>query len=81
MGEAVDLKLRKIGTSVGVIFPKKILENENLKEGEYITVAILKKDLNLIDESFGMFKGARVPFERDRIDRVERYLNQRKNAA
>jgi putative addiction module antidote len=33
-----DLKLRKVGNSVGVIFPKQLLEHLKLSEGDHVYV-------------------------------------------
>ncbi len=68
LGEMFEAKVRKVGTSFGVLLPKKIVENEKIKDGQTISVVILKKNLKLIDEAFGSTKGA-SSFERDRDDR------------
>ena len=77
MSELFKTKLRKIGTSAGLLVPKVIIEEEKLKIGQEIEVVLFKKkkleDIEaMIDKMFGVAKGAK-PFERDRIDRLERY--------
>lgn len=63
-----EVKVRRVGTSFGVLLPKKVIENEKIKNGQTLSVVILKKNLKLIDEVFGSTKGA-SSFERDRKDR------------
>ncbi|MBI3334831.1 hypothetical protein HYZ97_05065 [Candidatus Pacearchaeota archaeon] len=72
MSEIVKTKLRNIGTSFGVILPREVIEEKGLKEGQEIELTILvRKDLKLIEKSFGMARGAK-PFVRDRTDRLAR---------
>ena len=69
MGKVFRAKLRKVGTSVGVLIPKEIISEEKLKIGEEIEVGLMKKKrIELIEKAFGIAKGA-GPFERDRRDR------------
>lgn len=69
MESIFKVKVRKIGTSLGVLIPKKFIEERSVKEGEEIELAILKKRKELLTSSFGMAKGA-GRFHRDRKDRV-----------
>ncbi len=62
-------KVRKIGTSLGVLIPKEFIEESSVKEGEEIELALLKRRKELVMSSFGVAKGARH-FHRDRRDRV-----------
>lgn len=49
-----ELKVRKIGNSLGVIFPSELVKERKIKENETVFVNIAKKaDLSKI---FGMFK-------------------------
>ncbi len=66
--EPFESKVRKIGSSFGVLIPKKIMETDHLKEDETIQLVILKKDPKLIDQMFGSAKGK--PFKRDHRDRA-----------
>lgn len=73
--ETFKAKVRRVGTSLGFLIPKEIAEREGIREGEEVQVGLLKKNrLKLIEEAFGIAKGAK-PFERDRTerDRLERY--------
>ncbi len=77
MPELFKAKLRKVGTSIGVLIPKGITQQEKLKIGEEVELSLhkrrrLKEVEAMIDKMFGTAKGAK-PFERDRTDRLERY--------
>lgn len=49
-----ELKVRKIGNSLGVIFPKEVVREKKLKENETVFVSITKKgDLSRL---FGSLK-------------------------
>ncbi len=63
------VKIRKIGTSLGVLIPKQLIANKSIKEGEEVEVSILKKRKDLIAKAFGIAKGA-GHFERHSVDRV-----------
>jgi len=82
MPETFRTKVRTVGTSLGILLPKEILKKENVKVGEEVEVSILrplsdKERLKIIEESFGMAKkmkgGKLLKFERDRVDRIERW--------
>ncbi|MGI0141985.1 MAG: AbrB/MazE/SpoVT family DNA-binding domain-containing protein [Candidatus Micrarchaeales archaeon] len=65
MPEVIEVKLRKIGTSLGFLLPRKVILQEHLKEGETVEVALLKRQrLDLLRKTFGITKGAR-PFKRE----------------
>ena len=68
MAELFETKIRKVGTSFGILLPKDIVQAQGLKEGEKIEVAIFNRKKKLIEKYFGMTKGA-GPFERDHDDR------------
>ena len=73
MSDLFKAKARKIGTSVGVLIPKGIIKQEKIKIGEELEVGLFKKKkLEDIEKMFGIAKGSK-PFERDRIDRLDRY--------
>ena len=38
-----EVKLKKWGSSIGLVLPKKAVEKEGLKEGETVKVLVLKK--------------------------------------
>ena len=63
------MKIRRIGTSLGVLIPKQLIADKSIKEGEEVEIALLKKRKDLIAKAFGIAKGA-GSFERHSIDRV-----------
>jgi antitoxin component of MazEF toxin-antitoxin module len=69
MERVVKVKVRKIGTSLGVLIPKKFIEESSVKEGEEIEIALLKRKKELVNRFFGMARGAKH-FHRDKEDRV-----------
>ena len=69
MGEVFVSKVRPIGTSLGIIIPKQVIQEEKLEAGKEVQVSIIKKDFRLLERLFGTMKGAK-PFERDRRDRI-----------
>jgi len=66
--EVFEGKIRRVGTSLGVLIPKEVVAIDKIKEDETVKVAILKKDISLIDKMFGSVKAR--PFKRDHKDRV-----------
>ncbi len=68
MGESFETKVRAVGTSLGVLIPKDIAKEMNIRKGEKVRIGILKENKKVIDELFGSAKGAK-PFERDHRDR------------
>jgi antitoxin component of MazEF toxin-antitoxin module len=67
MGELVKVKVRRIGDSLGVLIPKKLIDENKIKEGEEIEISVLKQRKRLIKEALGMFKdGPYVSFEREK---------------
>jgi antitoxin component of MazEF toxin-antitoxin module len=72
MAELFKAKVRRVGSSLGVLIPKETAEREKIKEGEEIEVSLLKRrNLAKLLKLVGTAKGA-GPFERDREDRLER---------
>ncbi len=66
-------KVRKVGTSLGVLIPKEFAEKEKIKEGEIIDVSLLKaRRLEDVMKLWGIAKGSK-PFVRGREDRLDRY--------
>ncbi len=67
----IKTKLRKVGSSLGVLIPKAIILEQGLKVGEEVELSLLKKrKIELINEVFGIAKGApsfKREKERDRI--------------
>lgn len=72
MAELFKAKVRKVGTSYGVLIPMEIIAKEEIKEGEEVELSLLKeRKLEAIQRLFGSMKGAK-PFKRDREDRLDR---------
>ncbi|MBI2583826.1 MAG: AbrB/MazE/SpoVT family DNA-binding domain-containing protein [Candidatus Aenigmarchaeota archaeon] len=70
MPQLFRAKVRRVGTSLGVLIPKELAEKQRIKEGEVVEVGLLKENrLKLIEKAFGIAKGAE-PFERERRDRI-----------
>ena len=77
MSELFKAKVRRVGTSLGLLIPKEVVEQEKIKEVQEIELSILKQRKleeveEMIEKMFGIAKGSKS-FERDRIDRLERY--------
>ena len=73
MSDLFKAKVRKVGTSLGVLIPKELIKYEKIKEGQIIEVSLLKRrKLEEVWKLIGTAKGTK-PFERDRIDRLDRY--------
>jgi len=66
--QVFESKVRKVGTSLGVLIPSKGAAKSRIKEGSKIKVAIIKKDLALIDRMFGSVKAG--AFHREHADRA-----------
>jgi hypothetical protein len=64
-------KIRPLGSSACVLIPKEQLENEGLKIGDEIEVALLRhRDPKEIASGFGMAKHFKEPFVRDKKTRA-----------
>ena len=73
MSELFKAKVRRVGTSLGVLIPKGVIAQEKIKTGQEIELSLLKKrKLEEVWKLIGTAKGTK-PFERDRIDRLDRY--------
>ena len=73
MPELFKAKVRRVGTSLGVLIPKEFAKKEKIKEGEEVEVGLLKeRKLEEVLKLIGTAKGVK-PFERDRTDRVDRW--------
>ena len=64
-----EVKVRQVGTSLGVLIPKEVVRKDKIKKNQTIRLAVIKKDLAAIDKAFGSAPNAK-PFKRDRKDRV-----------
>ncbi|MBI2142000.1 hypothetical protein HYU15_00745 [Candidatus Woesearchaeota archaeon] len=62
-------KVRKVGTSFGVLIPKGIANRQRISEGEEIEIGLLKKrNIREVMKLVGSAKGAE-DFKRDRTER------------
>ncbi len=66
--DVFDAKVRAVGTSLGVLIPKDVTSRKRIKKDEIVKVAILRKDLSLLEKSFGSVKTR--PFVREHNDRA-----------
>ena len=73
MAELFKAKIRKIGSSFGVLIPMEVITKEKIREGDEIEVSIVRrKKLDaLLKKLWGSARG-KEPFERDREDRLDR---------
>lgn len=64
MAELFKTKIRRVGTSVGVLIPREQIAEAHLQVGAEVEMALLphKKDLS----GFGFAKRYRVSFQRDK---------------
>lgn len=69
MDTIFKVKIRRIGTSLGVLIPKQLIKNKKIKVGEEVEIALLKRRKGLIAKAFGITKGS-GPFVRESIDRI-----------
>ena len=58
----IAVKLRKVGTSLGVILPKDRLKELGVRDGDTIVIRRLEKP---VPEIRGILKGKRLVFERE----------------
>jgi len=50
-----EVKLKKWGSSIGVVLPKKEIKKENLKAGQTVSIRLAKK-ANPLKKTFGTLK-------------------------
>lgn len=72
MPHVFKVKIRKIGTSLGVLLPKQMLVEEKIVEGDEVEMALLNRRKELINKLVGVAKGA-GPFKRDKTNRIDKY--------
>lgn len=70
MTKVFSVKLRKIGTSVGLLVPKEQLESLHVEIGDKVDIVLLKhKNPDEIEKGFGIAKHFSKSFERDKDTR------------
>jgi len=62
----IETKVRKVGTGLGVLIPKKKLEEIGAKEGAIVVIRRIERPAK---EIRGILKGSAFTFEREREDR------------
>ncbi|MFH1182124.1 MAG: AbrB/MazE/SpoVT family DNA-binding domain-containing protein [Candidatus Woesearchaeota archaeon] len=76
MAELFKAKVRRIGSSLGVLIPKEVAEAENVSEGEEVEISLLKqRRFEEVMKAFGIARGAK-PFQRDKTDRLDRWSRE-----
>jgi bifunctional DNA-binding transcriptional regulator/antitoxin component of YhaV-PrlF toxin-antitoxin module len=65
---ALKAKIRRIGTSLGIIIPKETLETMKMREGDTVIIPRIE---NPVREIRGILKGTGIVFERESADRDE----------
>lgn len=76
MSEVFKTKVRNVGTSLGILIPKKIAGKEVVRVGDEVEINIVrilskKERIKMIEKAFGMAKrmgGKPLKFERDHKD-------------
>lgn len=56
MATMIKGKLKKWGNSFGLIIPKDIVDSEGFKENQEIEIMLVKKNRNVLKETFGTLK-------------------------
>ncbi|MEQ8956789.1 MAG: AbrB/MazE/SpoVT family DNA-binding domain-containing protein, partial [Coleofasciculus sp. C2-GNP5-27] len=44
----MEIKLRKVGNSIGTTFPKEILDKFDLREGDTLTLVVMEDGIKLM---------------------------------
>jgi antitoxin component of MazEF toxin-antitoxin module len=55
--ETADVKVKKWGNSLGVILPKEILVNQDIKEGSNVEIIVRPKTKTKVKDIFGILRG------------------------
>ncbi len=63
-----ESKVRQVGTSFGVLIPKKVIKEDKIKKNQEVKVAIIMKDFELLEKEFGSVKTR--AFRRSHKDRA-----------
>ncbi len=53
----IEAKLRKWGHSLGVIIPKEILKQQNVKENQTVRIILMNESPPVLKKWFGIAKG------------------------
>ncbi|MFH1376374.1 MAG: AbrB/MazE/SpoVT family DNA-binding domain-containing protein [Candidatus Woesearchaeota archaeon] len=76
----IKSKLRKWGNSFGVIIPIGEVKDENIKEGDEVTVLVKREGRNVLRETFGTLKNWKIDTQKfkDEIRKEEYEAEKRK---
>jgi len=66
--ESFDAKIRKVGSSLGVLIPKNIVEELNVDENSKVKVLLTKTNPEAIKKLLGLAEGSRG-FHREHEER------------
>lgn len=55
--EIINVKVKRWGNSLGVIIPKEVINNQDIKEGKHIELVIKSKKEVRVEDVFGILKG------------------------
>ena len=72
MSEVFEAKLRKIGNSMGVIIPAKVIEKLQVNKGDLVNVCIPESDINKRNSRLSKIAGidsGKAGFVREKEDR------------
>jgi len=61
--QSINTKVKKLGSSFGIILPREIINNQQIKEGSEIEVMIKPKHKTNVKNLFGLLKGWKKPTE------------------
>ena len=55
--EQINTRAKRWGNSLGIVLPKKIIDNQQIKEGSEIKIIIESKNKTKVKNLFGILKG------------------------
>ncbi len=55
--EQINAKVKKWGNSLGIVLPKTLVDNQQLKEGTEIEILVQAKNKTKVKDVFGILKG------------------------
>ncbi|MDO8460657.1 MAG: AbrB/MazE/SpoVT family DNA-binding domain-containing protein [Nanoarchaeota archaeon] len=53
----IEAKVKRWGNSFGVVIPIEVIEKENIKEEDKISLIVLRDSRKALKETFGLLKG------------------------
>jgi len=70
MTETIKLKAKRWGDTLGLVIPKEVSKEMNIKENEEIEVTLSRN--NVLKETFGMLKGKIKESSQEMKDRLRK---------